>query len=66
MSAIYLSEYGSARLRRYVKPGLEVLAGIPTVVYGFFARLPWRRWCADAGTLVGLTVSAQSAVAAAW
>ena len=64
MSAIYLSEYGSARLRRYVKPGLEVLAGIPTVVYGFFAALTVAPLVRDAGTMVGLTVSAQSALAA--
>ena len=39
MSAIYLSEYASPRLRAWVKPVLELLAGIPTVVYGFFAAL---------------------------
>jgi phosphate transport system permease protein len=38
-SAIYLAEYASQRVRRVVKPMLEVLAGIPTVVYGFFAVL---------------------------
>jgi phosphate transport system permease protein len=36
-SAIYLSEYASARMRAWVKPILELLAGIPTVVYGYFA-----------------------------
>ena len=36
MSAIYIAEYASARVRSVLKPGLEVLAGIPTVVYGFF------------------------------
>ncbi len=36
-TAIYLSEYASPRFRSYVKPTLELLAGIPTVVYGFFA-----------------------------
>ncbi|MXR20692.1 phosphate ABC transporter permease subunit PstC [Halobacterium bonnevillei] len=36
-TAIYLSEYASPRLRSILKPGLEILAGIPTVVYGFFA-----------------------------
>ncbi len=44
LSAIYLSEYASARTRAIVKPILEVLAGIPTVVYGYFALLfvtPW-------------------------
>lgn len=37
MSAIYLSEYASDKVRRVLKPLLEVLAGIPTIVYGFFA-----------------------------
>ncbi len=36
-SAVYLSEYAGARVRRLIKPVLEVLAGVPTVVYGFFA-----------------------------
>ena len=36
-SAIYLSEYASEKTRRTVKPILEVLAGVPTIVYGFFA-----------------------------
>ena len=36
-TAIYLSEYAAPRVRRFVKPALEVLAGVPTVVYGFFA-----------------------------
>jgi phosphate transport system permease protein len=39
LSAIYLSEYADERVRRIVKPVLEVLAGIPTVVYGYFALL---------------------------
>ncbi len=39
LSAIYLSEYADARLRRVVKPVLEILAGVPTVVYGYFALL---------------------------
>ena len=37
MAAIYLSEYASSNVRKYAKPALEVLAGIPTVVYGYFA-----------------------------
>ena len=44
LSAIYLSEYAPHRLRRVVKPLLEILAGIPSVVYGYFALLfvtPW-------------------------
>ena len=39
LSAIYLSEYAPPRLRRLVKPVLEILAGVPTVVYGYFALL---------------------------
>jgi phosphate transport system permease protein len=39
LSAIYLSEYANPKLRRVVKPTLELLAGIPTVVYGYFALL---------------------------
>ena len=39
LSAIYLSEYAPAWVRRIVKPVLEILAGVPTVVYGYFALL---------------------------
>jgi hypothetical protein len=39
MSAIYLTQYASARARRWIKPMLEILAGVPTVVYGYFAAL---------------------------
>ena len=39
LSAIYLSEYAPDGVRRVVKPVLEVLAGVPTVVYGYFALL---------------------------
>ena len=39
LSAIYLSEYADPRVRRIVKPVLEMLAGVPTVVYGYFALL---------------------------
>ncbi|WP_252699002.1 phosphate ABC transporter permease subunit PstC [Natronosalvus vescus] len=37
LTAIYLSEYASPRVRRTIKPTLEILAGVPTIVYGFFA-----------------------------
>lgn len=37
MAAVYLSEYASARVRRVLKPAVEILAGVPTVVYGYFA-----------------------------
>ncbi len=39
ISAVYLSEFASSRIRSIVKPTLELLAGIPTVVYGYFALL---------------------------
>jgi phosphate transport system permease protein len=39
LSAVYLSEYAGPRVRRVIKPVLEVLAGVPTVVYGYFALL---------------------------
>jgi len=51
-SAIYLSEYATDRLRRMLKPALEVLAGIPTVIYGFFALTlvtPFLRWLIPGG-----------------
>ena len=64
MSAIYLSEYASSGMRSIVKPLLEVLAGIPTVVYGFFAALTVAPILRKAGTALGLDVSAESALAA--
>jgi phosphate transport system permease protein len=64
MSAIYLSEYANRRFRDVVKPLLEILAGIPTVVYGFFAALVVAPMVRDAGTALGLEVSSESAVAA--
>ena len=64
MSAIYLAEYASRRLRSIAKPLLEILAGIPTVVYGFFAALVVAPAIRDAGTTLGLDVASQSALAA--
>ena len=61
-SAIYTADFASSKVRNIIKPMLEVLAGIPTVVYGFFAALT-RRIFPDA-VLVGLDVSSQSALAA--
>jgi phosphate transport system permease protein len=64
MIAIYLSEYASATTRKYVKPIIEILAGIPTVVYGFFALLtvgPTIRTFAES---MGFAVPTQSALAA--
>jgi phosphate transport system permease protein len=53
-SAIYLSEYARPRVRRFLKPSLEVLAGIPTVVYGFFALTFFTPLLQDLGTGVGI------------
>ena len=64
MSAIYLAEYASKRIRTFAKPALEVLAGIPTVVYGFFAALTVAPYLRDLGSSFGLTVSSESALAA--
>ena len=64
MSAIYLAEYASRRLRSVAKPLLEILAGIPTVVYGFFAALAVAPAIRDAGTALGIEVASQSALAA--
>jgi len=64
MSAIYLSEYAGARVRTYAKPMLEVLAGIPTVVYGYFAALTVSPFIRDIGTALGMSVSSESALGA--
>ncbi len=64
MAAIYLSEYSGKRLRAAAKPVLEVLAGIPTVVYGFFAALTVAPFIRDLGGELGLQVSSESALAA--
>ena len=64
MTAIYLAEYSSNRVRAVAKPLLEVLAGIPTVVYGFFAALTVAPWVRNAGESVGLEVASESALAA--
>jgi phosphate transport system permease protein len=64
MSAIYLSEYAGKKLRAMAKPVLEILAGIPTVVYGFFAALTVAPFIRDSGGMMGLDVSSESALAA--
>ena len=63
-SAIYLSEYASPKVRAIAKPMLEILAGIPTVVYGFFAALTVAPLVRDIGHQIGLNVAAESALAA--
>ena len=64
MSAIYFSEYASPKMRGWTKPILEILAGIPTVVYGFFAALTLAPLVRDGGIAIGLDVEARSALAA--
>ena len=64
MSAIYLAEYASPKFRRSAKPLLEILAGVPTVVYGFFAALTVAPLIRDLGSSFGLDVAAESALAA--
>lgn len=64
MSAIYLSEYADKRVRNIVKPMLEILAGIPTVVYGFFAALTVAPTVRDMFLGLGVEVSSESALAA--
>ncbi len=64
LSAIYMSEYASPRVRGVAKPLLEILAGIPTVVYGFFAALTVAPFFRGLGESVGLDVSSESALAA--
>ncbi len=63
-SAIYTAEYAGPRVRGAVKPMLEILAGIPTVVYGFFAALTLAPFVRDWGGSLGLDVSSESALAA--
>ncbi len=64
MSAIYLAEYAHKSVRAYAKPALEILAGIPTVVYGFFAALTVAPFLRNVGESYGLSVSSESALAA--
>ena len=64
MSAIYLSEYAGPKFRAYAKPLLEILAGVPTVVYGFFAAITVAPMLRDFGESIGMSVSSESALAA--
>lgn len=64
MAAVYMAEYAGPKLRAWAKPALEILAGIPTVVYGFFAALTVAPLVRRAGESVGLEVASQSALAA--
>ena len=64
MSAIYMSEYATRRFRTVTKPILEILAGVPTVVYGFFAALTVAPFIRELGESLGLHVASESALAA--
>lgn len=65
MSAIYLTQYAPARLRAWVKPALEILAGVPTVVYGYFAALTVAPAIRDLAVSLGASsASSESALAA--
>ncbi len=65
MSAIYLTQYANPRLRKWIKPALEILAGVPTVVYGYFAALTIAPAIRDIALKLGVTnPSTESALAA--
>ncbi|MCA3245510.1 MAG: phosphate ABC transporter permease subunit PstC [Azospirillum sp.] len=64
MTAVYMTEYAPKVVRAWGKPILEILAGIPTVVFGFFAALTVAPAIRDFGALIGLEIAAQSALAA--
>jgi phosphate transport system permease protein len=64
MIAIYLSEYAPRRMRSVVKPALELLAGVPTVVYGYFAALTVAPLLREGGATLGLDVASESALGA--
>lgn len=64
LSAIYMAEYASPQVRAFGKPLLEILAGVPTVVYGFFAALTVAPFVRDTAQSMGLDASSESALAA--
>ncbi|PTX56013.1 phosphate ABC transporter membrane protein 1 (PhoT family) [Litoreibacter ponti] len=64
LAAIYLSDFASNRTRAWAKPMLELLAGIPTVVYGFFAAITLAPFIRNSGESIGLTIASESALAA--
>jgi phosphate transport system permease protein len=65
MSAIYLTQYASRGVRKWMKPLLEILAGIPTVAYGYFAALTLAPMVRDFALMLGMTnASTESALAA--
>ena len=65
MSAIYLTQYAAANVRKWMKPLLEILAGVPTVVYGYFAALTVAPAVRDFAQMLGMaSPSSESALAA--
>lgn len=64
LSAVYLAEYAQPKTRAIIKPLLELLAGIPTVVYGFFAALIVAPIIRNTGAGIGFEISSESALAA--
>ncbi|PKB25187.1 phosphate ABC transporter membrane protein 1 (PhoT family) [Novosphingobium kunmingense] len=65
MSAIFLTQYATPLLRKWMKPLLEILAGVPTVVYGYFAALTVAPLVRDFGHMIGVaSASSESALAA--
>src|SRR3546814_16196453 len=65
MSAIYLTQYAKPGVRRLLKPMLEILAGVPTVVYGYFAALTVAPALRDFAVSIGVsTASYESPLAA--
>ena len=64
LAAIYMSEYAGPRVRTLAKPMLEILAGIPTIVYGLFALITFGPFLRDAGAGLGLNISASSVLTA--
>nr|WP_321454489.1 phosphate ABC transporter permease subunit PstC [uncultured Cohaesibacter sp.] len=63
-AAIYMAEYANNTVRAVAKPLLEILAGIPTIVYGFFALVTVGPFLHDAGASIGLNISANSVLTA--
>jgi len=67
MSAIYLTQYARPTVRKWMKPILEILAGVPTVVYGYFAALTVGPAIRDLAVMLGMPfASSESARAAGW
>src|SRR5690606_14117158 len=64
MTAIYLAEYASPRMRRFAKPVIEVLAGIPTIVYGVFAITVAGPFFSSVAASMGIHLNATSAFTA--